>query len=199
MKRLILVLIFFLLVASNAFAAPLFMFMSSSENDGVIPGEAGRLCPPITSDYMFTVETDLEGNITAFTDLFSNYFFAYSAGGYNPSDGEPFIEGEQIFPNGVEQTVSQVLFDGNTAGTTLWFKGQANPTGPFQGLVFDIGLLGITYDHNANIGIAMVGLGLELSEQYIFHQRTVPIPSAIWLLVSGLIGLVGFRRKLRKE
>ncbi len=26
----------------------------------------------------------------------------------------------------------------------------------------------------------------------------VPIPSAIWLLVSGLIGLVGFRRKFRK-
>ncbi len=27
----------------------------------------------------------------------------------------------------------------------------------------------------------------------------VPIPSAIWLLGSGLIGIIGFRRKLRKE
>jgi len=28
---------------------------------------------------------------------------------------------------------------------------------------------------------------------------TVPVPGAVWLLGSGLIGLVGFRRKLRKS
>ena len=28
--------------------------------------------------------------------------------------------------------------------------------------------------------------------------RPVPIPSALWLLGSGLLGLVGFRRKLKK-
>jgi len=31
---------------------------------------------------------------------------------------------------------------------------------------------------------------------YFTHQSTVPVPGAVWLLASGLIGIVGLRRKI---
>ncbi len=37
-----------------------------------------------------------------------------------------------------------------------------------------------------------------LGKTTIFVKASVPIPSAVWLLGSGLIGLVGFRRKFKK-
>lgn len=36
------------------------------------------------------------------------------------------------------------------------------------------------------------------AELWIDNVSTVPIPGAVWLLGSGLIGLVGFRKKLKK-
>ncbi len=38
-----------------------------------------------------------------------------------------------------------------------------------------------------------------LSEGEIWELHTVPIPGAVWLLGSGLLGLVGIRRKLKKQ
>jgi len=37
-----------------------------------------------------------------------------------------------------------------------------------------------------------------MSVHVILSGSRIPIPGAIWLLGSGLIGLVGFRRKFRK-
>ena len=53
------------------------------------------------------------------------------------------------------------------------------------------------------IGLTIVGNGKNPSGEYPEAWRTqltpVPIPGAVWLLGSGLIGLVGFRRKVRKR
>ena len=52
-------------------------------------------------------------------------------------------------------------------------------------------------------GLTIVGNGKNPSGEYPEAWRTqltpVPIPGAVWLLGSGLIGLVGFRRKVRKR
>lgn len=49
-----------------------------------------------------------------------------------------------------------------------------------------------------NIG-QIVGYGLIEGEQHAFLLNPVPIPSAVWLLGSGLIGIMGLRRKFGKE
>jgi hypothetical protein len=60
-----------------------------------------------------------------------------------------------------------------------------------------------------NDNIAIKKASIDFNENYTYHAwehsfgvdnlefNTVPIPSAIWLLGSAFIGLVGFRRKIR--
>ncbi len=157
--------------------------------------------PSVTSEYNFTIEVAADGEtVLGWTDFMSNQFFTEEAGGYDPRDGGAFAGGEQIYPNGVYQDAS-TAFDGNTAGSTLWFRGLSNSNGPFKGLVFNVGLLGLTYDKVTETGTMVFGPNMDLGETYYIRAapfQPVPIPSAIWLLGSGLIGFMGFR-KFRKE
>ena len=63
---------------------------------------------------------------------------------------------------------------------------------------------GVQYESNDIVTIDMAGGGVfGLSADTSIYNvnaeaNPVPIPSAIWLLGPGLIGLVGFRRKLKK-
>ncbi len=188
MKRLILVLtVAFLFVSASVFAATVNCIMYSSENM--------NFPVSIVDDYTFTIETDdVTGDVIAFTDLFSNNFYAWELGGWNTEDSTAFDEGEQIFKNGVTYNIAEIAFDGNTSGGDeygLWFRCMEQR---WYEMVFDCGIIGVNFD--GIDGEALFGPNAALATSYIFHA--VPIPSAIWLLGSGLIGLVGFRRKFRK-
>ena len=41
------------------------------------------------------------------------------------------------------------------------------------------------------------GAGVGLDDLVFCHPEPVPVPAAVWLLGSGLVGLIGLRRKFR--
>jgi len=78
--------------------------------------------------------------------------------------------------------------------------------GEFVGITFDL-LSGITFADTVDaldtgalvIGIHAKGLGVE--DQYsesMINIAPVPVPAAVWLFGSGLVGLVGFARRQQK-
>jgi hypothetical protein len=59
----------------------------------------------------------------------------------------------------------------------------------------------LNVDPTVRFPAGMIGLGIDAETTINDFQITgnpVPIPGAVWLLGSGLIGLVKFRRKLKK-
>ena len=61
----------------------------------------------------------------------------------------------------------------------------------------------ITGDNNglvlaSDVGLKMAGIGnADGSAPYIYSPGAVPVPAAVWLLGSGLCGLIGLRRRNR--
>ncbi|SPD73142.1 exported hypothetical protein [uncultured Desulfobacterium sp.] len=166
-------LVAFLFVAANAFAATVKCIMYATENNGQPGTSAGNAGPPITADYTFTIEVDGSGNVTDFTDLWSDYFYCYKSGGYDPRNDGTFAKNQQVFPHGESQNAAEMAFDGVTTGGDahgLWFYGQSNTSGAFTGLIFKVGLLDLTYDSVAEDGIASFGPNPALAELYVFHK-----------------------------
>ncbi len=185
MKKLIFaVTVAFMLVAGSAFAATLDMICNTL---------VASVGPDITSEHNFTMEVDdADGEtVLGWTDFLSNIFYTDAVGGYDPRDGGPLAANEQIYPNGVYQNAS-TGFDGETsgAGTTLWFKGYANSHGPFAGLLFNVGLLQLTYDKVAKTGTMAFGPNMALSETYYFRlankNLTITKPDGGETLYRGL-------------
>ncbi len=102
-------------------------------------------------------------------------------------------------------------------GTTFYASRTADPlsittslsdtiTGPYIG-INDTGFFGILYDagevfNSIRIQDLYDGKAFFLAqnfEAYTVTPAAVPVPSAVWLFVSGLIGLIGIKRKLSKE
>jgi hypothetical protein len=183
MKKVIFVLMLgFLFLAGNSFAATVNCIMYATENNGSLGTSAGNAGPPITADYTFTIETDGSGNITNFTDLFQAYFYTatikdngttYTAGGYDPRNDGSFTPNQKVFGLGENVSVAEISFDGVTAGGDvhgLWFYGQANTSGALGGAVFKVGLLNMTYNSDTSIGISNFGPNTALQESYMFHS-----------------------------
>ncbi|MBW2140028.1 MAG: VPLPA-CTERM sorting domain-containing protein [Deltaproteobacteria bacterium] len=64
-------------------------------------------------------------------------------------------------------------------------------------LVLDFSTEGaINLNHITNLGF-QIATDREFGDQYNLVASTVPIPGAIWLLGSGLFGLIGLRRKFK--
>ena len=117
-------------------------------------------------------------------------------GVYLPISGAGYMDGTNISPNGVSRTnlfadgvLNEASFDFSSnplnvtdATNSLLLTSEA---GTLQGL--DLTFLFRRLDDY------VVGATTTLTE-----LQSVPIPGAIWLLGSGLIGIVGIRRKLKK-
>jgi len=77
------------------------------------------------------------------------------------------------------------------AGTLTFSQVVANPG--WVGLLFSNG----DFSSNGNLGFTSTG-GATISIDNVGIPNPVPIPGAVWLLGSGLLGLVGLRRKMKR-
>lgn len=72
--------------------------------------------------------------------------------------------------------------------------------GSYSGNEISVNLAkGLVNDGNLSIQITVTGGSVEIQyPSLILSTSAIPIPSAVWLLGSGLIGIVGIRRKFKK-
>jgi len=85
----------------------------------------------------------------------------------------------------------------------FYFDDSTNETfsyGSYSGNEISVNLVkALINDGNLSVKITVTGGSVEI--QYptlILSTRAIPIPGAVWLLGSGLIGIVGIRRKFNK-
>ncbi len=76
---------------------------------------------------------------------------------------------------------------------TLTFAQVAASQGYYVGLLFGNG----NFSSNGNLGFTSTG-GAIISIDNFGPTRSIPIPAAFWLIGSGLVGLVGLRRRTKE-
>ena len=157
----------------------------STDPDGTFQNPLSSTCAVCAYDVQeFTVDTDGLYTIDAFypgdssLDLNMDGYLILYEGGFDPMDASSGIIGsDDDGPAG--STTSQILDIALTAGTTYFLVTTAfddiptsfgQPTGPFENTISGPG------------EITLVG-------------SPVPVPAAVWLLGSALLGLGAARRK----
>jgi len=131
---------------------------------------ANRGVGTVTGGQAITVSFDYRGTAAAGGVIFAELFSEFSGGG---ATGE-ILGGGPLFPNANPDVWSTATFNTTlgadvSGGVTLQLKSSCGPTGA---CVADI------YFDNASMTVA-----------------AVPVPAAVWLFGSGLLGLIGVARR----
>ncbi|HME42730.1 MAG TPA: VPLPA-CTERM sorting domain-containing protein [Syntrophorhabdales bacterium] len=115
------------------------------------------------------------------TDGGSNFFVSSSLGGPNTGD--------------VWQTLRLLVNAGNftqVSGTGDFATVAGNPF--YVGLLFSNG----DFSSNSNLGFTSTSGATISIDNFGTPNSAVPIPAAIWLLGSGLVGLIGIKKAVRR-
>ena len=136
-----------------------------------------------------------------------------SAGGSSSWVYVETSESDQVDNNGLNQgdtldnttliglSTSEILENGTTSGS-IWIT---NATSPFlvtlkdgasynyQWYLFE----GLTGEQHGTFNALTLFGGSDISHVRVYEQTVVPVPAAVWLFGSGLLGLVGAARRRR--
>ncbi|SEM53673.1 VPLPA-CTERM protein sorting domain-containing protein [Syntrophus gentianae] len=127
---------------------------------------------------------DFPGLVNAITD---------GTGGLGYDDNDDSIGSFFAFTNAISAFGLDIA---TNPGSTITIGGSVNYVLPlgnntpsFWGVIDTAGITSITFDASGgpNVGFDAVSFG-----------QVVPIPAAVWLFGSGLVGLAGLRRKFQK-
>ena len=138
-----------------------------------------------------------------------NFLGISSLGGFEGSaiKGEVYLEKGQVFSfdwafttswlqtsyNAIEYldfSFVNLNFHGTDSFSTLAKASDATKNGKFEWTATQAGLL------NFGIGVMDVGSIKDDSSLVISNINPVPLPAAIWLFISALVGFAGFRRRV---
>lgn len=129
-----------------------------------------------------------------------------SATGYRKTSGDP--SGYDIRNNHPFALAGG--FDGSQKGT-VWFAGLPYPDGAVEETFWDLSNVDLNGDNDPDGGLDVLSDGngftfafaarctndVVLENFSIATQQEVPLPGAVWLFGSGLLGLVALRRRNR--
>jgi len=136
--------------------------------------------------------------ISGFQDMMGDFGYT-SQGGYSTNfytsdtNIETYVETRRsVF--GIYGTNEECIFDERftcVSGVDMWYDSNGNPALVTQGITrgFDSSLV--------NPDVINISFGASTLGSYLVRPAvsTVPIPAAVWLFSSGLIGLMGFARR----
>ncbi len=117
------------------------------------------------------------GQVFSFDWTFSSY--------WNPDSSLPYYNAD----NYIDFSFVNLNFDGADTFETLALASSLTKSGKFEWTAAQAGIL------NFGIGVMDVGGKKDDSSLVISNLNPVPLPAAVWLFISGLLGFVGLRRK----
>ena len=124
--------------------------------------------------------------------------------GFNPDAGVLFADGLLLTVGGLgsflsEPTASTLVIDANNAPVSgfvesVWFETPGSATGRSILTTIDADGTFLTEFRNGDLSTAVV---FTSSGSGVFsdHSTVIPVPAAVWLFGSGLLGLVGMARR----
>lgn len=122
-----------------------------------------------------------------------------------PLDASLAFMGEQtaVFTFDTSQArVSEISFSGSPGGGTLTYIASQSinlPITAAENADFDASISAATGDMFTSLALATTGgISLEaFARDFVITYTPIPVPPAVWLMASGLIGLVGIARRKR--
>jgi len=173
MKYLISTILFF--IALNVKASVIYDF----------EGICSEGCTGIATGVLTLADTYTPGTQVADSDFISFLYLSSSGSFEIPSDLALNRIHNSVLPTASETSVAWVEIDAIQDGTGLNACGLAGTPGYGQ----------CPSDWAWSVEWVPGGITRDLGLSYTWTLQAVPVPAAVWLFSSGLIGLVGFSRR----